>query len=194
MLRQSRDLDFEQIDPYEPVLFGAMKQHPSRFLVENISFLSRGRALDIAMGGGRNAVYLASMGFEVEGVDISRKAVKEAMSLAGKHGVKIHAKVADLEKAYAIPADAYDLIICFNYLQRSLFSSIKAGVKPGGIVVYETFIVDQAMFGKPKNPDHLLTHNELLQKFLDFRILRYHEGIMGHNRALAGVIARRPSA
>ena len=171
-----------------------MKQHPSRFLVENISLLTRGRVLDIAMGGGRNAVYLASMGFEVEGVDISRKAVKEAMSLAGKHGVKIHAKVADLEKAYAIPADAYDLIICFNYLQRSLLSSIKAGVKPGGMVVYETFIVDQAMFGKPKNPEHLLKHNELLHLFMDFRILRYHEGIMGPNRAVAGVIAQRPSA
>lgn len=121
---------------------------PSEFLVENIHLLKRGRALDIAMGAGRNAVYLARMGFTVEGVDISKEAVEEARNLAREQGVSITAIEGDLEKDYRIEENAYDLIICFNYLQRSLIPQIKAGLKMGGFVVYETFIIDQAhLFG-----------------------------------------------
>jgi hypothetical protein len=69
---------------------------------------------------------------------------------------------------------------------------IKNGLLKGGIVVYETFIVDQAKFGKPKNPDYLLKHNELLDLFRDFRCLRYQEGIFGNSKAIASIIAQRP--
>ena len=82
------------------------------------------------------------------------------------------------------------MIICFNYLQRSLMPQIKEGVRRGGMVVYETFIVDQARFGRPRNPDHLLGHNELLDMFRDFYCLRYREGIMGE-KAVASIVARR---
>jgi hypothetical protein len=57
--------------------------------------------------------------------------------------------------------------------------------------VYETYIVDQARFGRPKSPDHLLQHNELLELFRGFRVLRYHEGIMAEERAVAGIIAEK---
>ncbi|MDZ7699093.1 MAG: methyltransferase domain-containing protein [Deltaproteobacteria bacterium] len=168
-----------------------MPQNPSRFLVENAHMLPEGRALDIAMGHGRNAVYLASLGFEVEGVDIASDAVDGALAVAKRKGLRIHAEVADLEKEYQIAPDTYDLIICFNYLQRSLFPSIEAGLKPGGMVVYETFIVDQARFGRPRNPDHLLKHNELLHRFRNLRVLRYHEGIINDHKAVAGIIAQK---
>ena len=168
-----------------------MPQDPSLFLAENIRLLPRGKALDIAMGHGRNAVYLAAQGFEVEGVDIAEGAVDADLALAADQGVKIHAEVADLEKEYQIAPDTYDLIICFNYLQRSLFPSIEAGLKPGGMVVYETFIVDQARFGRPRNPDHLLKHNELLHQFRNLRVLRYREGIINDHKAVAGIIAEK---
>jgi len=164
---------------------------PAQFLVDNVELLPKGRVLDVAMGAGRNAIYLARMGFEVEGIDISAEAVNNALESARKVGVAIRARIADLEKSYHIEKGAYDVIICFNYLQRSLIPQIKDGLRKGGMVVYETFIVDQAQFGKPKNPDYLLKHNELLDMFRDFRCLRYREGIIESRKAVAGMIAEK---
>ena len=133
---------------------------PAQFLLENVELLPKGRVLDVAMGSGRNAIYLARLGFEVEGVDMSPEAVNTALESAEKVGVFIRAQIADLEGNYYIEKGAYDVIICFNYLQRSLISQIKDGLRQGGMVVYETFIVDQIQFGKPKNPDYLLKHHQ----------------------------------
>lgn len=164
---------------------------PAQFLVENIGLLPIGRALDVAMGAGQNAVYLAQMGFEVEGIDISPEAVMKAMESASKAGININAQIADLERDYTIGKEVYDLIICFNYLQRSLIPQIKDGLRKGGMIVYETFIVDQARFGKPRNQNFLLKHNELLDMFRDFRCLRYREGIMPGPKAIASILAEK---
>ncbi len=164
---------------------------PAQLLVENIELLPKGRALDVAMGGGRNAIYLAKMGFDVEGVDISAEAVRSALESARRVGVTIRAQIADLEGDYCIKKDAYDVIVCFNYLQRSLIPQIKDGLRKGGMVVYETFIIDQAQFGKPRNPDYLLKYNELLDMFRDFRCLRYREGVMPGPKAIASIVAQR---
>ena len=165
--------------------------YPSQFLIDHVGMLPRGRVLDIAMGSGRNSVYLAERGFWVEGVDISEESIKQAEKLAAEHKVSIQTQLADLEKDYHISPDAYDVIICFNYLQRSLMPQIKAGLKYGGLIVYETFIVDQTEFGKPRNPDYLLQHNELLHLFSDFRCLYYREGIIDNRKAVASLIARK---
>jgi 2-polyprenyl-3-methyl-5-hydroxy-6-metoxy-1,4-benzoquinol methylase len=165
---------------------------PAQFLTENIDLLPVGRALDIAMGSGRNAIYLAGMGFRVEGIDISSEAVQNTLNSAREAGVTIQAEVVDLQGSYHIKKEYYDVIICFNYLQRSLISSIKDGLRSGGVVVYETFIIDQAqLFGKPSNPDYLLKHNELLDMFREFRCLRYREGVIGNRTALAGIVAQK---
>jgi hypothetical protein len=114
------------------------------------------------------------------------KSAKEA-------GVRLTVQVADLETgSYSILPGAYDVIICFNYLHRPLIPGIKKGLRSHGMVVYETFIVDQARFGRPRSMDHLLEHNELLHLFADFRCLRYHEGVMETSRAVAGIIAEKP--
>ncbi len=164
---------------------------PGQFLVENIELLPKGRALDVAMGGGRNAIYLAKMGFAVEGVDLSPEAVRSALESARRVGVTIRAQIADLEGDYRIRKDAYDVIVCFNYLQRSLIPQIKDGLRKGGMIVYETFIIDQAQFGKPRNPDYLLKYNELLDMFRDFRCLRYREGVMPGPKAIASIVAQK---
>lgn len=164
---------------------------PAQFLIENVNLLPKGQVLDVAMGGGANAVYLARMGFEVEGVDISAQAVNTALELARKSDVNLKARLADLESNYLIRKSSCDVIICFKYLQRSLIQQMKDGLRTGGMVVYETFIVDQARFGKPKNPDHLLKHNELLDLFRDFRCLRYREGIFESRKAIASIIAEK---
>ncbi len=164
---------------------------PAQFLVDNIALLPKGRALDVAMGAGQNAIYLAKMGFEVEGVDISPEAVSSALELVRNSLVNLRTQGADLENNYHIKKGSYEVIICFNYLQRSLIPQIKDGLRKGGMVVYETFIVDQARFGKPKNPDYLLRHNELLDMFRDFRCLRYREGIVEGRKAVASIIAEK---
>ncbi len=166
-------------------------REPAQFLVENVELLPKGRALDVAMGSGRNAIYLAKMGFDVEGVDVSPEAINTALESVRKAGVTIRAQVADLEGNYYIEKDAYNVIICFNYLQRSLVPQIKDGLRKGGMVVYQTFIVNQAKFGKPNNPDYLLKHNELLNMFRDFRCLRYREGILDGRKAIASIIAQK---
>ena len=164
---------------------------PAQLLVKNLALLPKGRVLDLAMGNGRNAVYLAKKGFDVEGVDISPQAVRSALDQAREAGVTLKARVADLEIDYHIEKGGYDVIICFNYLQRSLITQIKDGLRVGGIVVYETFTVDQAQFGKPKNPDYLLKYNELLALFRDFRCLYYREGIVKERKSLASIIAKK---
>jgi 2-polyprenyl-3-methyl-5-hydroxy-6-metoxy-1,4-benzoquinol methylase len=143
------------------------------------------------MGSGRNAIYLARLGFDVEGVDMSPEAINITLKLARKAGVTIRAQVADLEGDYLIQKDTYEVIICFNYLQRSLIPKIKDGLRRGGMVVYETFIIDQDEFGKPKNPNYLLKHNELLDMFRDFRCLRYREGVIEGSKAIASIMAKK---
>ncbi len=167
---------------------------PAPFLLENIALLPKGRVLDVAMGNGRNSIYLAQQGFTVEGVDISAEAVNIALEIAQRAGVFIKVQVADLESNYHIESGVYDVIICFSYLQRSLIPQIKDGLRKGGMAVYETFLVDQAQWGKPKNPDYLLRHNEFLDLFRDFRCLRYREGLIenrGDKRAIASIVAEK---
>jgi tellurite methyltransferase len=165
---------------------------PSPFLVENIGLLPGGRALDVAMGNGRNTIYLARMGFRAEGVDISTEAVKKAQEIAVATGVSIRTRIADLEAVdYSIDKNTYDVIICFNYLHRPLIPQIKDGLKRSGVVVYQTYTIDQVQFGKLDNPDFLLAHNELLEMFRDFRCLRYFEGITDDKKTIAGIVAEK---
>ena len=171
--------------------FYAKTDYPSQFLVDHVTLLPKGRVLDVAMGGGRNSIYLVRMGFDVEGVDISQDAINKALGNAMAQGVQINASVVDLEGDYKIKKGGYDVIVCFNYLQRNLISSIKAGIRPGGMIVYETYTVDQPRFGRPTNPHYLLKPNELLDMFRDFRCLRYHEGVFENRKAVAGIIAEK---
>ncbi len=71
---------------------------------------------------------------------------------------------------------AFDLIINFNYLERSLIPKMKSALRVGGHIVFETYLIDQREIGHPKNPEYLLQHNELLDHFREFRVLCYREG------------------
>lgn len=171
---------------------------PSRWLVENFDLLPRGVALDVAMGNGRNAVYLATRGFDVDGVDVRPAVVDAARTRSRQLGAPIRAVVGNVEDgSYIIPIETYDVIVVFHYLHRPLFRDIRDGLKPGGVVVYQTYTTEQPRFGKPTNPAHLLKPGELQEAFEDFEILRYEEGIepaTAHHppQALASIVARKP--
>lgn len=164
---------------------------PAAWLVDNIDLLLPGRVLDVAMGNGRNSVYLAKLGFQVEGIDIDGEAVASALRLAGEAGVNLATRIGDLESDSIIATDIYDAVICFYYLHRPLIKEMKRGLKTGGVIVYETYLTDQSRWGKPQNPDHLLRWNELLELFREFRVLRYREGIIQPRKAIASLVAQK---
>jgi tellurite methyltransferase len=137
--------------------------------------ITPGTALDIATGKGRNAVFLAERGFAVDAIDISEVALQAARDTAKEKGLTIKFEQVDVEHI-ALSDAAYDLIINFNFLERSLIPKMKSALKLGGHILFETYLVDQHVLGHPKNPAYLLGHNELLELFRDFRVLYYREG------------------
>ena len=173
----------------EAYIFG---KEPVEFLGEHIDLLPRGKALDIAMGEGRNAVFLAKNGFTVDGCDISEIAIKKALDLAKENNVTVRAYVADLE-TYKLPQNTYDVIACFYYLQRDLVPQMKEALKPGGMIIYETYTIEnrERGFEGPKNKDYLLKPNELLDLFKDFKIIYYRELVLNNKKAVASLIAKK---
>ncbi len=152
----------------EVYIFG---KKPVPFLTQNIHLLPKGRALDIAMGEGRNGVYLATQGFEVVGLDISEKGLAKAHQLAKQNGVAIETRVVDLENHH-LQKNAYDVILLMYYMQRDLWPQIKDALKPGGMAIIETYNVDHLKHQK-FNPKWLLKSNELVEAFKDMKIIRY---------------------
>jgi tellurite methyltransferase len=173
----------------------AFGKEPNPFLKKHIRLLPKGKALDIASGEGRNAVFLAQHGFEVDAVDISEKGLKKARKLAREKGVKINTFPVDLDQ-YQIEKGRYDLIANFYFLRRRLIPRIKKGLKKGGKVIFETYLLEHRTLGTggPKQAKYFLKPNELLGLFKDFRILFYREGIFkegGRKKAVASLIAEK---
>ena len=166
---------------------------PSLFLKQQIHELPRGTALDLAMGTGRNAIFLAENDYVVDGVDSSEVAVDKVGSFAQRESLPIHAKQADLTN-YRIAENTYDVILNFYFLERLLFPPIMKGLKKGGMLLFETYTIDQPKYGKPHNPVYLLKPNELLLSFTDLHIIFYHERIdkrHGGTKAIASLLAQK---
>ena len=171
----------------EKYLFG---QEAIPFLQNHVGLLPKSQVLDLAIGEGRNGIFLATQGFDVTGVDISEEGLKKAQALAAKHGVTITTVVADLE-TYKIPANTFDVIICTYYLQRDLFPQIAAALKPGGMTLIETYTMDHLQYRPRFNKAYLLEPNELLTMLPGLRVLRYQEVDTGQ-AAYASILAQKP--
>jgi tellurite methyltransferase len=173
----------------------ALGKKANPFLREHIAFLPKGKALDLAAGEGRNAVFLAEHGFKVDAVDISEIGLRKTQELAGKRMVRVHTILADLD-TYPIKRGEYDLITNFYFLNRNIIPRMKRGLKKGGVVIFETYLLEHRRLhsGGPKNPKYFLKPNELLPLFKGFRILVYREGIFeegGKRKAIASLIAQK---
>ncbi|MDP2674100.1 MAG: methyltransferase domain-containing protein [Dehalococcoidia bacterium] len=173
---------------------------PADFLVEHRHLLPpAGRALDVAMGTGRNTLYLASLGYEVTGIDVSGVAVERCRAEAGRRGLRVEAVQADLE-SYRPPRQACDVVIDFYYLQRDLAPALVAALRPGGVLVFESFTTEQRRFGwGPVQDDFLLRPGELRTLFAGLEELVYREGLVESQsgrgtKAVAGLVARKPAA
>jgi tellurite methyltransferase len=168
------------------------KDQPHPFLREHLALLPRGSALELAMGEGQNAMFLARQGFSVTGMDISAVAVERALQLSQEAGITIKAHCIDL-RTTTLPANFYDVVVCFYYLQRNLFAQILNALKPGGIIIYETFTSEQAQYGHPTNLAYLLQPNELLEAFRALRIRVYRELVVEGPKAVASLVGEKVS-
>ena len=140
-----------------------IRTDPSGIVTKYWHLAQPGKALDIASGNGRNSIYLAKKGFVVDAVDISTVASDH---LVGRHP-NIRVLCADLDN-WKIPQNQYDLIINIRFLDRNLFPQIQAGLKAGGILIFESFL-------NGKTDKYCLLTNELLHAFGKFRIIFYEE-------------------
>jgi tellurite methyltransferase len=163
---------------------------PSLIVKKYCQTAPAGKALDIAAGNGKNAVFLANHGFDVEAVDISDRALTR---LSGRHP-DVSPICADLD-VFDIPPSRYSLIINVRYLNRRLFPYIQEGLIPGGLLIFETYLdpppgSDSGVFCR----DYLLRSNELLHAFLPLNIIFYAEQISDEkddNRRVASLVAMK---
>jgi SAM-dependent methyltransferase len=170
-----------------------MSLTPARWLTENADVLpDSGHALDAACGRGRQALWLAARGLTTHAVDRDPEALQFLEDEAGRRQLALRTEVVDLEgSAHPLRADAYDVIVVVHYLHRPLFPALRAALRPGGVLVYETFTRAQAARGKPTNPAFLLLEGELRELVRPLEILREREGDYD-GRMVSSVIARRP--
>lgn len=170
-------------------------EESSDFLRTHIDLLpDEGLALDIAAGEGRNSVYLAERGLEVIALDISESALRKSLSLARQRHVSVNATVVDLTQ-FTIPKESFDVIINFNYLERSLARQIVEGLKPAGWLLFETLTTEQLRWKPDFNPEFLLAPGELSQMFSSLEIIEYNETTVASGqsfRSVASLAARKP--
>jgi tellurite methyltransferase len=170
---------------------GNAEPHP--LVVRAAQLSAPGCALDVACGTGRHALWLAERGWQVTAVDRSQVALELLQAGAKERGLVVEAIVADLESGeFAIEPQAYDLIVVTCYLQRNLFPALRAGVKPGGIIVAVIAMLDDDPQVKPMNPAFLLAPGELHAQFPAWDLLHEAESKIAGKRAMAEIIARRP--
>jgi len=156
-----------------------LKQHP---------------VLDLACGDGHNGLFLAALGFRVIFADRSKEALEEVRKRAETAGIATELLQIDLESSNRDPlaGQTFSAILVFRYLHRPLIPFIRDSLLPGGLVLYETFTIDQAQFGRPRNPDHLLRAGELAAWFRDWEIIHCFEGITGDPpKAIAQLVCRK---
>ena len=171
---------------------GAEAEGPSSWLLECADLLPRGGpALDVACGLGRHTLVLAAGGFSVRAVDRDPAKIESLQASAARLGLAIRAEVLDLEAGEANLGDgACDLVLVVNYLHRPLFPALVRALVPGGLLLYETFTMEQARRGRPTNPDFLLKAGELRGLVAPLEVLREREGDFD-GRMIASVAARR---
>ena len=178
---------------------GALEE-PSPSLPQAVSGVPPGRALDLACGAGRHAVWLAERGWQVDAVDGSQGAVRLLLANAARAGCRerVAGYVADLEAdppGFAIPTAAYDLIVDCYFLHRPLFAAIREGVRPGGLFVAGLHLPAP---GAGSGHRFVLREGELAERVRawNWEIRHTAERPAGpdaeHGLGVAEIVARRP--
>ena len=143
---------------------------PNSFLAEHAGML-KGPVLSLAEGEGRNAVFLASLGLKVHGVDGSNVGLVKAQALARSKGVEIQTEVADL-RVFEPAANHYGSVVSIfahlpGAIREKLYPLVEQSLKPGGILLLEAYSEDQLSrdTGGPKDADMLMTRTKIEREF-----------------------------
>lgn len=165
---------------------------PATFLLSLDDVLPRhGRALDLAGGRGRHALWLARRGLSVTLADVADEGLALARSAAALEGIELTTLEVDLE-AELVPPGPWDLILSFHYLHRPLLGRIAAALAPGGLFVFcHPTRANLERHPRP-GPRHLLEEGELPGLVAGLEFLRYEEGWTEEGRHEARLVAARP--
>lgn len=176
----------------------------SSFLAENSGLFDNleieNGVLDLACGKGRNGLFLLSHNVPVTFADNNEahlQSILPALESTKPSAKRSECWLIDFEAEVdagrnPLFGKSFDAVIVFNYLHRPLFPFIREAIRPGGLIVYETFTIDQKRFGRPSNPDFLLEHGELHSLFEDWEQIAGFEGELANpERAVARLIARK---
>ena len=158
---------------------------PTSLVAEYVDALPSGRVLDVACGGGRNAIFLAERGFEVVGVDVSEVALEHARERARAADADVTFVHADFE---TFELDAYDVVVVANYRTRERLPDLLRSLEPGGALLYEhrLRVDDEGSFR--------VESNELLHAALSLRVVHYEEPFgLDADDATVRLVARRPT-
>jgi len=161
--------------------------------IDNIESLISGRkALDLACGAGRDAVFLAQRGWEVTAVDANKDSLARCESLAKSSNTNLSTQCIDLElQQPAMDNPAADLIVVMRYLHRPLLPWLAKWLNPGGIICYSTFMVGSEEFGSPRNPNYLLKPSELANTYSDMKIVYDEVHHLADGRPVAHFVAQK---
>jgi SAM-dependent methyltransferase len=175
------------VDPDAP------PREPSSLLTSLADLLpTTGKALDVAGGAGRHAIWLAQRSLNATLADISPSALAIAQQRAERAGVSIATACLDFDE-HPLPPGPWDLIVSFHFLERQLFPQFPRVLAPGGMLVFvQPTMRNLERHAKPPAP-FLLENDELPSLVVDLEILRYEEGWLAEGRHDAQLIARRPS-
>jgi SAM-dependent methyltransferase len=144
---------------------------PEPLLVQYAHLLSgRGLALDLACGVGSNALYLARRGYEVIAVDASVVGLSYGRDRLRGSSLRVHLVAADLDD-FPLPCEHFTLVTVFRFLSRPLLPRIKLALRPGGMLIYQTFNVNQLRAASHMRREYLLERGELAQAFGEFEVL-----------------------
>jgi tellurite methyltransferase len=159
----------------------AMPGEPEPSVIEMLPLLPRGMALDVAAGTGRNAIALARAGCRVVTADFSLTGMRRLAEIARRENLAISPVVADLEDSFPFPPNSFDVVLNVSYLDRTLVSVLKGALRPQGMLLFDTFLIDEANeagHGHLRNHLFTLEHHELPALLADLELLRYREGLV----------------
>jgi SAM-dependent methyltransferase len=144
------------------------RTEPNRLLVESVADLKPGRALDVGMGQGRNALFLARQGWQVTGFDVSAVGIGKAREAAAAEGLRVQAVHASDEE-FNFGREEWDLIAILYAIEKRSVFKVKDALRPGGLVVVE------GAHREASGGEWEFASNELLGIFQGFTILKYEE-------------------
>ena len=189
------------------LMAAAQPAQPAGIVRELLPLLPRGPALDVACGSGRHALLLGARGQHVTAVDWSGAGLavletraraegipirrsSSAKQIPKRHLGEIEIVQADLEQLQ-LPENTFELILCVQYLQRSVFSELERALRPGGFLLFETFTRAQLDFnGGPRSLEYLLNRGELRTAFSGLQMIFHRELRAG--QGIASLLAQKP--